>query len=170
MLSCLPIYQRTFYPLEGYFRLLPTSLPSQSGCKDTTTSFTSKYFLIFFTKIFLEQPIHPDYQYFITKFYFKIFFEMVFCPILFRNSIVRFRSFNCFSQAQCIAPRRKSKYTTDWNNALHLAIVKQRMIKKYSLKSNDFSFEPHLFLNSIIFLIYLSPIINNLKAREGYAL
>ena len=104
MLSCLPIYQRTFYPLEGYFRLLPTSLPSQSGCKDTTTSFTSKYFLIFFTKIFLEQPIHPDYQYFIAKYYFEKFCESALCPILFRNSTVRFRSFARMSQAQCKAP------------------------------------------------------------------
>ena len=101
MLSCLPIYQRTFYPLEGYFRLLPTSLPSQSGCKDTTTSFTSKYFLIFFTKIFLNPLIHPDYQYFITKFYFKIFCESALCPILFRNSTVRFKSFARMSHAQC---------------------------------------------------------------------
>ncbi|MBP7540963.1 MAG: hypothetical protein WAT40_02845, partial [Saprospiraceae bacterium] len=86
-----------------------TSLPSQSGCKDTTTSFTSKYFLIFFTKIFLEQPIHPDYQYFIAKYYFEKFCESALCPILFRNSTVRFRSFARMSQTQCSAPHHKYK-------------------------------------------------------------
>ena len=62
--SCLPNLSKNFLTSLRLSPLSPYPLfPSLSGCKDTTTFSTTKYFFNFFLLFLSTTPSHPDYQY-----------------------------------------------------------------------------------------------------------